>query len=153
MEASQNDRTIDWALAYGMLRLVLGLSLATHGINRILGAPAAFANALGPLFARTLPPPSSVYVYAITLAFVETLAGIFVLIGFASRYALGFGRLLIAFLTFGSTLRQDWQSAGSQLIYALLYALLFAARGYNLYSFDYVLGKKSSIRTTSTRYS
>jgi hypothetical protein len=34
-------------------------------------------------------------------------------------------------------------AAGLPLIYALIYALLLAAREYNLCSFDYVFGKKS----------
>jgi uncharacterized membrane protein YphA (DoxX/SURF4 family) len=70
-----------------------------------------------------------VYVYAITLPFIETLIGIFVLIGLESRYAIVFGILLIASLTLRSTLRQHWQ--------------LLAARERNLYSFGYVFGRKS----------
>jgi hypothetical protein len=47
-----------------------------------------------------------------------------------------FGLLLIASLTFGAALRQDWDSAGLQLIYALVYAILLASREYNLLSVD-----------------
>jgi hypothetical protein len=103
VEASRNDRTIDWAFAYSPLHLALGIYLTSHGISRILGRSASFANAPVPLFARTPLPPSSVYVDAIQLPFVETLIGIF-----ESCHAIVFGMLLIT-LTHGSALLQHWQ--------------------------------------------
>jgi thiosulfate dehydrogenase (quinone) large subunit len=56
--------------------------------------------------------------------------------GLFSRLALSAGALEILVLTFGSTLRQDWESAGLQLIYALVYAALLAFLGANRYSVD-----------------
>ena len=88
------------------------------------------------LFAKTPLPPASVYFYAASLPFAEAIIGLFVLFGVASRYAYLAGGLLILSLTFGSTLRQDWESAGLQLIYALLYAILLATRDYNKFSVD-----------------
>jgi len=69
-------------------------------------------------------------------AFAEAIIGLFALLGLASRYAYVAGALLILSLTFGSTLRQDWASAGLQLVYALLYAILLATREYNKFSLD-----------------
>jgi hypothetical protein len=57
-------------------------------------------------------------------------------IQFAERIALVAGALLIVALTFGSTLHQDWDVAGLQLIYAAVYFALLALRQYNLFSVD-----------------
>jgi thiosulfate dehydrogenase (quinone) large subunit len=89
-----------------------------------------------------------VYFYAASLPFAEAIIGLFVLFGVASRYAYVAGSLVILSLTFGSTLRQDWESAGLQLIYALLYAILLATREYNKFSVDAWM---TTIREKGTR--
>ena len=52
------------------------------------------------------------------------------------------GSLLILILTFGSALVQDWEIAGLQLIYALVYAVLLFLLSYNEYSADAVISRK-----------
>jgi len=136
MQISELSQTTDRQLAYGFLRLVLGTNILIHGVSRIYMGVKDFAQALVPLFAKTPLPPGTVYAYASALPFVETLIGVCVLFGFGSRYAYVFGLLLIASLTFGAALRQDWDSAGLQLIYALVYSILLASREYNLLSVD-----------------
>ena len=74
--------------------------------------------------------------YASALSVVKIIIGFCVLFGFGSRYVYVVGLMLIASLTFGAALRQDWDSAGLQLIYALLYAILLASREYNVISVD-----------------
>ncbi len=66
------------------------------------------------------------------------------LVGLRTRTALIGGSLLILILTFGSTLRQDWQSAGLQLIYASVYAALLASRQNNIYSVDAVIESRNA---------
>ena len=58
------------------------------------------------------------------------------LLGLFRRSAYVLGLLLIASLTFGSTLKQDWTPASEQLIYALLYAVLLATRLQDKYCLD-----------------
>jgi thiosulfate dehydrogenase (quinone) large subunit len=128
--------TTDKQLAYALLRSILGMNIAVHGLSRIYTGVKPFAAAMVPLFAKTPLPPASVYFYAASLPFVEAVIGLFVLFGFASRYAYIAGGLVILSLTFGSTLRQDWEASGLQLIYALLYAILLATREYNKFSID-----------------
>jgi thiosulfate dehydrogenase [quinone] large subunit len=67
---------------------------------------------------------------------VEASLGLLLVFGLATRLALIAASLTIHALTFGSTLRQDWQSAGLQLIYAAIYAALLAFRNNNAYSLD-----------------
>ena len=53
-----------------------------------------------------------------------------------TRYALASGALLILALTFGTTLRQDWETAGLQLTYALVFCALLAFRHWDALSID-----------------
>lgn len=133
---TQGDRT----LAYLLLRTTIGMNIAIHGVSRLLTGPGSFAHSLIPLFQRTLLPVWSVLAFGLALPWLETILGLLLLLGLGTRLALIGGSLLLVLLTFGSTLRQDWQSAGLQLIYAFVYAALLASRDCNLYSVDWLLG-------------
>jgi thiosulfate dehydrogenase (quinone) large subunit len=126
----------DRSLAYLLLRVVLGINIAVHGFSRLYSGPAAFAEAMVSMFAKTPLPAWSVHAFAMCLPWVEALVGLLVLFGAASRLAYVIGMLEIAALTFGSALRQDWDAAGLQLTYALIYAVLLATREYNGVSVD-----------------
>jgi thiosulfate dehydrogenase [quinone] large subunit len=80
-----------------------------------------------------------VRLFALALPWAESIVGLLVLLGFRARLALVAGSLLILTLTFGATLNQDWESAGLQLIYATVYALLLAFRHHNTFSVDGLL--------------
>ncbi|MDE1161212.1 MAG: DoxX family protein [Acidobacteriaceae bacterium] len=129
--------------AYALLRVILGINIAIHGISRIVGGPAAFASALVPLFAKTPLPSGMVYGYALALPWMEALVGLIVLGGVFSVSAYTAGMILMATLTFGSALRQDWESAGLQLIYAVIYAGLLSFIPLNRVSFDGILRARS----------
>jgi thiosulfate dehydrogenase [quinone] large subunit len=137
------NTTRDKTLAYGLLRIVLGINIAVHGISRLLSGPRTFAVSLVPQFAHTPLPSWSVYLFALSLPWVETLVGVGVLLGVTTQWWYVAGLLEIAALTFGTTLRQDWESAGLQLTYAFIYAALLATREYNTLSIDGLMGKKT----------
>jgi thiosulfate dehydrogenase [quinone] large subunit len=64
---------------------------------------------------------------------VELLIGTLLLLGLVTRAALTTALLLLLVLMFGIGLKQDWPTAGSQLLYGLvLAALLFARNRYDL---------------------
>jgi thiosulfate dehydrogenase [quinone] large subunit len=130
------------ALAYGLLRATLGLNILFHGVSRIAHGPAAFANALVPMFAHTPLPAGFVRGFGVVLPWVETVLGFLLLVGLRTRAALIGGALLIFVLTFGTTLRQDWETAGLQLIYAAIYATLLAFHERDTYSTDALLSRK-----------
>lgn len=132
-----NDRT-DIAVAYLLLRATIGINIFVHGVSRILGGPSVFAHSLVQLFDKTLLPSGAVFAFGLVLPWFEVILGLLVLIGLYTRLALIAGAVLLAMLTFGSTLRQDWNSAGLQLIYASVYAALLAFRSKNTYSLDSV---------------
>jgi thiosulfate dehydrogenase [quinone] large subunit len=126
----------DRRLAYALLRAIIGVNLAVHGISRLLAGPHTFAASLVGTFHATLLPPWSVMAFGLMLPWVEATLGLLILLGFATRFALVAASLTILVLTFGSTLRQDWEIAGLQLIYAAIYAALLAFRRENVYSLD-----------------
>jgi len=139
------DRTgNDFAVAYALLRVTLGINIAIHGISRIVAGPAAFVAGLAKQFAGTPLPHFAVQGFGYVLPWAEALIGLLVLFGAFTRAALIAGALLIAVLTFGSTLHQDWDVAGLQLIYATVYFLLLALCRYNAFSVDGLLSRERS---------
>ena len=129
------------ALAFLLLRLTLGLNICMHGVSRIAAGPATFANSLVPMFQTTPLPAWSVHVFGLVLPWSEAILGFLLLIGLWTLPALVCGALLILMLTFGTTLRQDWNTAGVQLIYAAVYAGLLAFDHWNDYSLDRLLSR------------
>jgi thiosulfate dehydrogenase (quinone) large subunit len=133
----------DIALAYLLLRLTLGINIAMHGISRILAGPGAFAAGLTKQFASTPLPMFAVQGLGYALPWLEAVIGLLILFGAFTRVALVAGALLIAVLAFGSTLHQDWDIAGLQLIYAMVYFVLIALRRHNTFSLDRLLHSAS----------
>ncbi len=109
----------DARIAYAILRLTLGINIALHGITRIMNGTGGFAELLVKQFQATLLPRVLVEAFAHTLPWTETIIGLLVLAGLATRFALIAGGLLMALLTFGTTLRQDFGTAGLQLSYSI----------------------------------
>jgi thiosulfate dehydrogenase (quinone) large subunit len=73
------------------------------------------------------------------------------MVGMRLRFALAAGSVLMFVLTFGSTLRQDWDIAGLQLIYAAVYAALLAFWEQDWFSLDSLILHRSSAPTPSAR--
>ena len=136
------ERNRNIVVAYLLLRVTIGVNILIHGVSRLLTSPATFAHALVPMFQKTPLPVWSVYGFGLVLPWVEAVLGFAILIGFRTRIALIAGSLLILVLTFGSTLRQDWESAGLQLIYAGMYAALLAFQDRDVYSLDALLQER-----------
>ena len=118
MNAPRKSRRLGPALAFLLLRLTLGLNICMHGVSRLVTGPAAFANSLVPMFKNTPLPAWGVHIFGLILPWAEAILGFLLLIGFCTSAALLASSLLILILTFGTTLRQDWSTAGVQLIYA-----------------------------------
>jgi thiosulfate dehydrogenase (quinone) large subunit len=137
---SEQDTTI----AYLLLRTTMGVNIFIHGVSRILAGPVAFAHALVPMFEKTFLPGWFVYGFGLMLPWAEAILGLLVLIGFKTRMAVIGGSLLVFVLTFGTTLRQDWNTAAVQLLYASIYAALLAFRHRNLYSIDVWFARRRS---------
>ena len=128
-------RRTDRRLAYGILRFTLGLNILLHGLTRI-GTLSGFADGLVEGFADTILPAAVVHVSAYVIVLAEVLIGALLTVGYRTRGALVAGGLLMAALVFGTALRQEWGTLGTQMLYALIYFVLLYAREYDHYSLD-----------------
>jgi thiosulfate dehydrogenase [quinone] large subunit len=149
-------QTSDWrsdgSLAYGLFRFTLGLNIMMRGIVRIaMGLPAFQTYMLTQFKDVPVMPPAFLVPFASALPFVETLIGLCILVGFQTRAALIAGSLMIAALTFGTMLRQDFTIAWLQLDYALALFVLIALRSWNLISVDAMMRRDASERAASAR--
>lgn len=123
---SEEDAVRNRAWAHFVLRVFVGVNLATHGIVRVLGGVGAFADHLAAEFARSPIPAALVRAFGVVLPPIELVLGLAILLGLWLRPTLIAAGLVLALLTFGSCLRQDWVVAGTQLVYALAYYVLLA---------------------------
>jgi thiosulfate dehydrogenase (quinone) large subunit len=138
------ELALDARIAYAILRLTLGINIALHGITRIVNGTGEFAEVLATQFQATLLPRILVEAFAHTLPWAETTIGLLLLAGLTTRFALIAGGLLMALLTFGTTLRQDFQTAGLQLFYSIAYFVLLSLRSRNGFSLDAWLHGRST---------
>ena len=142
--AAESALASDARIAYAILRLTLGINIALHGITRLMNGTGGFAEVLVKQFQATLLPRILVEAFAHTLPWTETAIGLLVLAGLATRFALIAGGLLMALLTFGTTLRQDFGTAGLQLSYSIAYFMLLSLRSRNGFSLDAWLQGRSA---------
>ena len=124
------------SLGYFVLRICLGMNIAMHGISRLLSGPALFAAGLHKQFADTFLPVWSVSAFGLSLPWIESALGLLILFGLFTRAALFCGGLLMALLTFGVALVQQWDVAGIQLIYGAVFAFLLFLLDENRLSLD-----------------
>jgi thiosulfate dehydrogenase [quinone] large subunit len=141
---SKNDFESDRAIGYCLLRATLGINIFLHGVSRMLAGTGNFAANLVGMFHATPLPAVVVRHFGYALPWMEAMVGLLVLLGLWTRYALASGALLIFVLTFGTALRQDWETAGLQLTYALVFGALLVFRHWNTLSFDVLLHKSGT---------
>ena len=133
---------LDEHLAYGFLRIILGLNICFHGVSRLLGDHAAFLAYLNQSMARAvLIPKASLPVMAAVLPWLEGSIGLLLLLGLFTRFALLAGSAVMVTLVAGATLSQNWDVAGLQLIYCLIYFVLLTYRDRNFLSLDTLLSR------------
>jgi len=127
------------ALAHALLRMTLGLDICMHGIVRWVSGLGRFAGSLQAMFHGSPLPPWSVAGFGYALPMLETAVGVAILIGFQTHRALVAGMALMMILIFGSSLRQDWQIVGLQLVYSIAYAILLATAWIDRFSLDSIV--------------
>jgi thiosulfate dehydrogenase [quinone] large subunit len=131
MEISrETSSTPEQRHAYLLLRLVTGFDFFGHGFARIFTGQhlVAFAQGMVKSMASTPLPPSLALATGYAIPCVELLIGLLLLSGLFVRFALTFALLLMMVLMFGISLKQDWATAGLQLTYAFILAVLLFAR-------------------------
>jgi thiosulfate dehydrogenase [quinone] large subunit len=124
------------ALAYALLRLTLGVNIAGHGFNRIMGGIGAFLAEQMPGFETSLLPAWAARAFLPVLPFVELVTGLLIIAGLFSRPALVIGALTITSLTFGGAMQGQWGWLGLHLSYAVVYFILIFTMRHNTLSLD-----------------
>ena len=126
----------DQQLAYGFLRFVFGVNIFLHGFSRLVGNRGDFLAYLSKQMAHAPLPQFLLPPFAAVLPWVEAAIGLLLLLGLFTRVALLAGAALMIVLMAGASLAQDWDVAGIQLIYCVIYFLLLTYRERNFYSCD-----------------
>jgi thiosulfate dehydrogenase (quinone) large subunit len=125
----------DIALAHLFLRLLLGVNFFNHGFTRIGNIPGFVEETVKTLQGSYFPEPL-VRINAFLVPIIELIVGILITLGLATRPALVVTFGLMVMLMMGVTSVQNWQAAGSQLVYGIVLFILLATCQYNLFSID-----------------
>ena len=114
-------------LAQLVMRIGLGINMLMHGAVRIPKL-TVFVNKTAAGFADTILPTVLTRAFLYGLPFVELASGVLILRGGPlSKWGYFIGGLTIGALLFGTTLKEDWATAGSQVVYVIAFHL--ALRG------------------------
>jgi len=132
-------------LAYTTLRLAIGMSMLIHGVDRVV-AFHQFADKTAKMFADSWLPKLAVMGFAYTVPPVELVIGVLVLFGLFTRTGLLMGGLWMIVLIFGSSLIEQFDIVGIQLIYSLIFSALLYYHDANLLSLDSCFGRISKPR-------
>lgn len=127
--------------AYFLARLTMGVNIMIHGLVR-LPKIDVFQGWIVEQFHDSILPLFVVKTMGLTLPFVESLIGLLIVLGIATRKSLVAGAILILLLITGSALIEHWEWVGIQMIYALYYFFLLIYIDQNYYSVDRLLKPK-----------
>jgi thiosulfate dehydrogenase (quinone) large subunit len=123
-------------IAYLLLRLTLGANIFLHGFSRLIGGHAAFAAYMDKQMHNAPLPGFLVHFVATVLPWCEATVGLLLVLGLWTSAALMAGSLLMLTLQIGTCLAQNWDVAGGQLMYVLLFFVLLTYAERNRWSMD-----------------
>jgi thiosulfate dehydrogenase [quinone] large subunit len=127
------------SLAYAILRITLGVNFAGHGLIRIYNGAAAFAATTAEHLAKSPLPHGFVYGFSYAIPFLESLLGLTLILGLFTRLSFVCGALFMIALTIGVTSNQQWDVAGQQLLYSVVFFLLLFSLNHNSLALDHLL--------------
>jgi thiosulfate dehydrogenase [quinone] large subunit len=129
----------DKSLAYALLRIALGVNFAGHGFIRIHHGIGAFAESTAEHLAKSPLPHHFVLGFGYFIPVFEALLGLALILGVFTRVALASGAVFMMVLTAGVTSNQQWDVAGQQLLYSLIFFVLLYLREHNAIALDDLL--------------
>jgi thiosulfate dehydrogenase [quinone] large subunit len=130
------------ALAYTLLRAAFGVNFAGHGFVRILNGVGSFAQTTADHLAKSMLPRGFVIGFGHLIPFIEAALGLALIFGILTRVSLVSGALFMMALTIGVTSNQQWDVAGQQLLYSLVFFALLFLIEFNYYSVDAFLERR-----------
>ena len=128
-------KTRDVVAAYTLLRIVVGINYFNHGATRIFQIPG-FIDSMVNTMQDSWIPEFLVRINAALVPPVELIVGALITIGLFTRGALIACFVLMIALMYGVTIIQNWDTAGSQLIYNLVLFILLTGVGFDRISVD-----------------
>ena len=140
-------RINDKVLAYALLRIAFGVNFAGHGLIRIYNGVGAFAGSTSEHLAKSPLPHSFTLGFGYAIPFLEAVLGLTLILGVFTRISLVCGAVFMMALTIGVTANQQWDVAGQQLVYSVVFFLLLYLIEHNSLALDNRL-HRSSIRAT-----
>ena len=124
------------SIAYALLRIAFGINFAGHGLIRIYNGVATFAITTAEHLAKSPLPHSFTYAFSYAIPFLEAILGLTLILGIFTRFALISGAVFMMALTVGVSANQQWDSAGQQLLYSVVFFLLLFFREHNALALD-----------------
>lgn len=124
------------AVAYGLMRLALGVNIFGHGFFRILTGVGAFATGMAQGMEKSPLPHGMILAFGYCIPVIEVSVGLLLILGLFTRLALVAGSLLMIALTFGTTSIQNWNGAGTQLVYSAVFFFMLWLVEQDRYSVD-----------------
>ena len=137
-------RVSNQALSYGLLRVALGINFAGHGFVRIYNGIGQFAATTAEHMAKSPLPHGFVLGFGYAIPVIEAVLGVALILGLGTRVALAGGAVFMMALTIGVTSNQQWDVAGQQLLYSLVFFVLLFLLEWNELSVDTRLGRGGS---------
>jgi thiosulfate dehydrogenase [quinone] large subunit len=132
-------------LAYALLRIGFGVNFLGHGLFRILSGTAKFATTMAGGMTKSLLPHGLIVVFGNCIPWLETVLGLMLILGLGTRLALVAGALFMWTLTFGVTSNQQWDVAGQQLLYSLVFFVLLFMVEYNALTVDRLFRRRKTV--------
>ena len=111
--------------AYTLLRITMGVNLLGHGLVRFSKLDT-FRDWMVGAFQNSILPSFAVTAWGSDLPFLEFGIGLLLILGLFTYRASIAGALVIITLILGSTLIENWEWAGMQMIYALFFYFLIS---------------------------
>src|SRR5258705_3876696 len=136
-------RINDKSLAYGLLRIAFGVNFAGHSLIRIYNGVGGFAATTAEHLAKSPLPHSLTVGFSYVIPFLEAILGFTLILGVFTRISLVSGALFMMLLTIGVTASQQWDVAGQQLVYSVVFFLLLFLIEHNAFALDSSLRRYS----------
>jgi thiosulfate dehydrogenase (quinone) large subunit len=131
------------SLAYALLRITFGVNFAGHGLIRIYDGVGAFAHTTTEHLAKSPLPQSLIVGFSYAIPYLEAILGLTLILGVFTRISLICGAVFLMALTIGVTANQQWDLAGQQLLYSLVFFVLLFFVEHNTFAADTYLHRSS----------
>ena len=130
-------------MAYGLLRVAFGVNFLGHGAVRVYHGVGAFAATTAGHLAQSPLPHGFVVGFSYAIPWIEVLLGLGLILGLLTDWALVLGAVFMMALTIGVASNQQWDVAGQQLVYNIVFFGLLFLLEYNRFSLDRLIGRRT----------